>query len=72
MTVTETYLRFKCNIPMWKWQFKHWLFSWNVDSEGDIVFSIAKRIHCVKYKQSTLFVFGKTDYEEAPKYIRGE
>lgn len=61
-----------CNIPWAKYRFKHWLFSWNQDEEGDIVFSIAKTIHFIKYKEHTIIRFGKYDYKEAPKYLISE
>lgn len=59
----------KCNIPMMKWNFRHWVFRWNVDDDGDIVFSIMNIVHFIKYKQSTIINFGKRKYKEAPKYI---
>lgn len=52
--------------------FRHWLFSWNQDEDGDIAFSIAKRVHFIKYKEHTLVKFGKMNYVRAPKYVRGE
>lgn len=52
--------------------FRHWLFQWKQDEDGDIVFSIANRLHFIKYKEHTVVKFGKFDYQNAPKYVRGE
>lgn len=56
---------------LFAYKFKRWMFSWQVDAEGDLVFSIAHRIHFVKYKEHTVFQFGKqSEYQPAPKYVR--
>lgn len=52
--------------------FRHWLFSWKQDEEGDIVFSVANSVHFIKYKEHTIVKFGKMNYAKAPKYVRGE
>ncbi len=53
------------------YKFRHVVFSWNQDEEGDIVFSVAKVIHFIKYKEHTIVKFGKQGYEQAAKYVRG-
>jgi hypothetical protein len=53
------------------YKFRHWLFAWNVDSEGDIVFSVANVLHFVKYKEHTIVKWGKQQgYSQAAKYVR--
>lgn len=64
-------LRLQASLMITRYKFKHWFFSWGVDDEGDVVFSIAKILHFVKYKEHTQVYFGKMDYDPAPKYVRG-
>lgn len=54
------------------YMFRHWLFQWKQDEEGDIVFSVANRLHFLKYKEHTIIMFGKKEFQIAPKYVRGE
>ena len=54
------------------YKLRHWLFSWKQDEEGDIVFSVVNRLHFVKYKEHTIVKFGKMNYSNAPKYLKGE
>lgn len=62
-------LKLKASYMLNVYKFKHWMFSWHVDAENDIVFSVAKRIHFVKYKEHTIVQFGKREYAVAPKYV---
>ena len=52
------------------YKLRHYLFSWSMDDEGDIVFSVAKRLHFIKYKEHTIVKVGKMDYKSAPKYLK--
>ena len=56
-------------LKLFLYLFKHWFFKWNVDEDGDIVFSIANILHFLKYKEHTLVYFGKKKLTEAPKYL---
>ncbi len=48
-------------------------FRWNLDDDGDIVFSVANLVHFTKYKNSTLVEFGKrTDLDLLPKRVKVE
>ncbi len=48
-------------------------FRWNQDRDGDIVFSVAKRVHFTKYDNSTLVRFGKRkDLNALPKHVHVE
>lgn len=61
--------KLQASAMMASYKLRHWLFSWNVDEEGDIVFSVAKCIHFIKYKEHTIVKWGKRGYAEAPKYV---
>ena len=50
--------------------FRHWLFAWNVDTEGDIIFSVAGMLHFTKYKEHTIVKFGRGNFVRAAKYVR--
>lgn len=52
------------------YKFKHFVFSWNQDEEGDIVFSLCKLVHFIKYKEHTIVKFGNKGYQPAPKYVK--
>lgn len=51
------------------YKFKHFMFKWNKDADGDIVFSVFGILHFIKYKEHTVIKFGIKNYEQAPKYI---
>lgn len=74
MNIKTKYLTMKyqmiCKIPAIKYKFKHWLFSWNQDEGGDIVFTVVKILHFIKYKEHTIIKFGKMNYQPAPKYVQ--
>lgn len=62
-------INLKAKLSLNIYKFKHWFFSWNVDDEGDITFSIAKVIHLTKYKEHTIIRYGKLNYQPAAKYV---
>lgn len=51
------------------YQFTHWAFKWVQDSEGDIGFQMFGIITAIKYKEHTIWKFGRTNYDDAPKYV---
>ncbi len=53
-----------------KYRFIHWLFQWNQDEEGALVFTIAGILHFLKYKEHTIIRLGGSNvYRPAPKYL---
>jgi hypothetical protein len=45
------------------------MLKWNLDNEGDITLSVCNILHMTKYKESTIFRFGRKNYRPAPKHI---
>lgn len=62
--------RLAFNLSMLSYRFRHWLFAWKIDDEGDLVFSVGKVLHFIKYKEHTIVKFGKQSYVDAPKHIK--
>lgn len=56
-----------------KWKFMHWLIRWNAEPAeegGSVVLSFCGVLHLLKYKQSTIFYFGKhPEFKEARKHV---
>ncbi len=44
-------------------------FRWVVDEDGDIGIEVLRMVTLIKYKHSTLIVFGWKTYRDAPKRI---
>lgn len=56
----------------WKYRFRHWLFSWRQDGEGDLVFVVANRLAFTKYKEHTLVTWNGDKLEPAGKWQGNE
>lgn len=54
------------------YKFRHWAFTWGLDSEGDLVLTVFKVLHLTKYKEHTIVNWGKKEIFPAPKWIKGE
>ena len=50
------------------YKFKHWVFSWKQDEDGDIAFVICNRMAFVKYKEHTIIRFDGNKMMDAEKY----
>lgn len=65
-------MKLKAYLMMSKYKFHHWVFKWNQDEDGAIVFSVVGAFHFIKYKEHTIFKFGKKNYDGAAKYYVAE
>lgn len=60
----------KMKLRIKTYNFRHWLFYWGLDSEGDVTFRIAGVMNFTKYKEHTVFNWGRNIcVEAAPKYL---
>lgn len=66
----ESDMKMMKNISIIKYRISMWMFNWNKDEDGDIVFTFAKVFHFAKYKESTIIGFGRKNYQKAPKYVK--
>lgn len=56
-------------VSMWKYRFRHWIFQWKQDEEGDLAFVFLGFIAFIKYKEHTLVKFDGHKMADAPKYL---
>ena len=51
------------------YRFRHWVFQWKVDNEGDITLTICQVLNMTKYKEHTVIRWGNKNYADAPKWV---